>query len=286
MPSKLVADRQKSATAVAAAADTYGERIGQALTSLFTPYLRPDEQLPDFTLVVELIGRAQRGSADVMMSADETHELELSDDDAPRQARDQARDALAAEIISLRDLTRALYGPGIVRALGLEGDTPDDPVQLMRLGRQVVEALGKIPLPPPRLAGATIDVAQITSRLAGLARDLERHLDEVAREVREAQVTQTQKNRSISDYDAFFAGAAMVVAGFLRLAGERELADRVRPSRRRPGQTAGDAENDQGGATPPTQAAVTSTDAPGAAAPALAAAQAPQTGSSPAQAAQ
>lgn len=287
MPSKLVVDRQKSATAVVAAAETYAGRIGDALTRILTPHLREGEVMPDFALGVELLGRAQRGSADTMTSADATHEFELLDDDAPRRARDETRDVLAAEVISLRDLLRALYGPAVVRALGLEGDTPDDPVQLMRVGRQVAEALGKFRLPPPRMAGATLDVVQIAGRLATLSHDLETHLEDVAREAREAQVTQTAKNRSITDYDTFFAGSAMVLSGFLRLAGERELADRVRPSRRRPGQTAGDAETDQGGATPPAgSATATPAESPRSAAPAPAAERAPQAESTPAQASQ
>ncbi|MBK8012464.1 MAG: hypothetical protein IPK13_14025 [Deltaproteobacteria bacterium] len=57
--------------------------------------------------------------------------------------------------------------------------------------------------------------------------------------MREAEATLAAKNDAMATYDARFSEVAFLVSAFLRMAGEYELADRARPSNRRPGQTDG-----------------------------------------------
>jgi hypothetical protein len=56
----------------------------------------------------------------------------------------------------------------------------------------------------------------------------------VAREVREAQTTQAAKNGAMEGYDALFGGVAGLLSHLLLVAGERELAAKVKPSGRKP----------------------------------------------------
>ncbi|MEO5731559.1 MAG: hypothetical protein ABI134_17965 [Byssovorax sp.] len=72
---------------------------------------------------------------------------------------------------------------------------------------------------------------------------LDTQLKDVARELREAQATLDAKNQARAAYDELFGGAATTLTGLLRLAGKADLAAKVRPSARRPGQTAVDAED-------------------------------------------
>ncbi|MEM9463383.1 MAG: hypothetical protein AAGF11_55085 [Myxococcota bacterium] len=62
-------------------------------------------------------------------------------------------------------------------------------------------------------------------------------LADVAREVREAEATLVAKNRALDEYDRTFGDVATLVSALLRIGGEVELAARVKPSTRRPGQT-------------------------------------------------
>ena len=71
------------------------------------------------------------------------------------------------------------------------------------------------------------------------------------KEVREAQATLDEKNRTLGSYDELFGCGATTLTGLLRMAGKAELAAKVKPSTRRPGQTASDA-GDAGTGAPTT----------------------------------
>jgi hypothetical protein len=243
MPSKQVSDLKKGAAAVTAAAETHAERIAQALQEQLHGHLGAGETMPDLALVVRLLGRHLDGARAQMETADEAHEAELRDDQEPRDLRDKMAVEVYERLIGLRDSTVAMYGVGVARELGLVGETPTDPVVLLRQGTQVANALSKIKLPPSRLPGTSLDPAALRTALMATLGALEGHLNDVARETREAQATLTAKHRAINNYTRNFSGTADALSGLLLIAGEPELAERVRPSRRRPGQT----EEDTGG---------------------------------------
>ena len=77
---------------------------------------------------------------------------------------------------------------------------------------------------------------------------LDATIKDVAREVNEAQATLDEKNRAMASYDELFASGATTVTGLLRMSGKADLAAKVKPSTRRPGQTASDAGDPAAGA--------------------------------------
>ena len=77
-------------------------------------------------------------------------------------------------------------------------------------------------------------LAELLERMEGL-------YAKVADEERQAQATLEAKNKAIAVYDHAFSITASLVSTLLNAAGEKELAKRVRPSARRPGQTNEDA---------------------------------------------
>jgi hypothetical protein len=72
----------------------------------------------------------------------------------------------------------------------------------------------------------------------GPAEQVRAALQEVAKEVREAEQTQAAKNAAVEAYDRRFSRVANLLQALLRFAGQDELAEKVRPSTRRPGVTA------------------------------------------------
>lgn len=251
MPSKQVTDRQKSASAVIASGETHADRIAADLEALLSPYLHQGEKIPDFSLATRLVTRALADARDRMVAADEAHQKELADDGSPRAGRDEVVSELYNELTDLRAWLTGLYGTAALRRLGFTEATPRDPVQIERFSGAVVRALRSEELPTPRRKGIRWDADETVRRLEGLRDALRGHLNDVAREAREAEATLLKKNAAISAYDERFSRAATFLSGLFRLAGHAELASRVRPSSRRPGQVEVDAPRDDPGSAAP-----------------------------------
>lgn len=237
MPSKQVIDRQKSANAVIAAGETHAERVAADLDALLSPYLQRGEKMPDLALFTRLITRSLADVRDRMVAADEAHLGELADDGPPREARDDVATELYSELTELREWLTGLYGAAALKRLGFSEATPRDPVHLERFAGEVACALGGKDLPKPRRKGVRWDADETVARIEELREALRGHLKDVAREAREAEATLVAKTAAISAYDERFSRAATALVGVFRLAGHVDLADRVRPSSRRPGQT-------------------------------------------------
>jgi len=246
MPSKLVTDREKSTNAVLAAARTHGAIAAEAIAGALEGVLTKGEKQPDLTLLIELCTRVLDRSIRAVVAADAAHEAELADDATPRSSRDEHAATLNADIVELKEIATGLLGRAVLQPLRLEGTTPRDPLALMRYAEGVVEALKTAKLPKSRVRGATFHAKEWAERLTETTVALGSALQDVAREAREAEGTLVAKNRAIAEHDRVFGDMATLVSALLRVGGEDELAARVRPSPRRPGQTVEVAEGGEG----------------------------------------
>ena len=232
MPSKQVTDRQKSAEAVIAVGETHADAVAPALAAQLQPHLGEDETLPDLGLLMRLLARALQSSRTALVTADQTHEAELADDVPARQDRDARAQTLFSRMVELREVLQGLYGADVVRTI-MAAPTPTDPVVLSRFAGEVLTTLAAAQLPPPRIPGATLDIPALVTDLQAQRDALAEQLTAVALEVREAQATRVARNRAMDTHDQTFAAVATTLSGMLQLAGEHELAARVRPPRRR-----------------------------------------------------
>ncbi len=232
MASKLVTDRQKGAESVLAIGTGQKDVLVEALELL----LNSSDPIAPATVVERWMARIGE-RRDAMVEADVAHEAELADDPSIRSRRDELAANLASRLVELREVVSGLYGAPTAGRL-LTGETPSDPVVLSRFAGEVVQKLGGIELPPPRIASVQFDTKGTAE---GIARDraaLDAALADTAREVREAQVTLDAKTRSTGDYDRTFRGVALLLEGLFVIAGKDALAAKVRPSVARPGRTA------------------------------------------------
>jgi len=239
MASKAVIDRQKSARSVAAAAHTHASEVADHVRAALSPYLRPDEEMPDIALCVRLVGRLIASENEALVRADITHEAELADDAAPRKARDDATEKIRRILVDLRAAVETTCGMAGLPRLHLAEAVPQDPSVLATIGRSVYDALRdeNVKLPAPRRRGLSLDRLAFAEELAAELPPLERALAAVAREAREAEATLRHKRTAMESNDrAFSRGAAFLSATF-SLGGLDDLAARLKPSARHPGET-------------------------------------------------
>jgi hypothetical protein len=240
MPSKQVTDREKSARAVTAAAETHAASIAQGFARELTPYLKAGEAMPDVALLVRLSGRKVLADHSTLSRADHEHELELADDAGPREAREESAGKVRGVLLDLRAALDAIYGARGLSLLGLSAAVPVDPSVVATTAGNVHKALldPKIKLPKPKRAGMKLERADFAAELGGELPALQKALAKVAKEEREKEATQRAKNEAMAKNDATFTTCAGFVAASCQLAGLPDIAAKVRPSGRRPGQTA------------------------------------------------
>lgn len=233
-PSKLVLDRTKSADAVIAAAHTHEARIGKAVKVKMGAGV-------DGATSTLLRGAAKvlETCRDALLAADERNNVERSDDEGVRKARDQRAAAVRDKLMNdRRRLGGIVVEEDYVKRLGFEGLTPEQPDTVLELARVVQHRLKDVPAPTSSLPGYHFDPVKWAEDYEPLIAQLDKAIERVGTEVREAEATLVDKKRAVAEFDETFSACATLVSALLSMGGEKELAARVRPSARRAGLTA------------------------------------------------
>lgn len=247
MLSRLVSEREQSARAVDAAFTTHGPVVAGRLVSLLSESTDSTESAESRAAIDKLLAalrrRLERAQA-AMTEADRAHTRELGDDAAVRDARDVAKGAVLSLVTSIRMALTSRFGQDFGGRLGASGPAPAVPSDVLNWGQKFHDALASATLPAVDLDSDLTDDVGTFSKEVALRKlgqrlsQLEQALAAVARESREAEVSQAAKDQAIADYDRTFSLTASLLEVLLRFAGETTLADKIRPSSRRPGVTA------------------------------------------------
>ena len=248
MPSKQVLDREKSTRDLLAAADTHAADIAAAIDRDLSPYLQKGEAMPDLGLFVRLVGRKLKKDVERLLDADRAHEVELSDDAAPREARDEATEQVRSVLVDLRDSVTTAYGLAGLKKLSLVEPIPVDPSAVASKARSVADDLRDeaIKLPKPRRPSLKVDRKGFAAEIAADLPALAKALEHVAREEREAKVTLAAKSSAMATHDRGFSRGAGLLATLSGYGGLDAIAATMRPSTRRAGRRVVEEEPEEG----------------------------------------
>jgi len=215
------------------------------------PEVTPEVEIPDMEDFQILLRRRLDTARKRLVTADEGHLKALRRLKVLRRARDLAVGELRRLLARLRQAVEGVHGPGAAaEVLLLEGPTPRDPVVLQRTAARTLEHLEQtgLPTPPAPLAeidlGADLWVDLIREPLQSLGDSL----SSLALEKRDAVDTLLAKNAAQKDYDRLYASTTRMLQEFFRYVGMDEMADTIRPPRRKvssgPEEAAEDPENE------------------------------------------
>jgi hypothetical protein len=234
MLSKIVTDYLKSARDLAAALRAHRQGVAEQMQTLLSPVLAKGESLPDAGLLLELLARRVDHAADDLETADKAHNEELSDDAEPRRRRDEAAEQLRAELLKVKRTLQTLFGNDAPATFKLPPELSHDPAVIWRAGADVAEALEKKTLPKPQDDGIKeVSAAPWIARLKKPLKRLDAASKDVAREVREAELTLVAKNRALAAFEVAFGAGAAAGWGLLTAVDEKEHAKRISLSPRR-----------------------------------------------------
>jgi hypothetical protein len=243
MPAKLskeVTDRFRSCLYVLSALRLEGPKVAATVLHLVRPELGEDDEEPGFLGPVTALGRKMRAAAQRLVTADEELRTASASEGTLRRRRDQKSHALAQQIVGLRQVIAGQYVAPDLDGLGLQRLRPRDPVTVLRRAKAIVKAfqsddVGEM-LGEALFEGASEGRSHAVELAPALA-ELEASMEQVNEARRLIDLARVEKNDAMAAYDEIFLRTTRMFEDLCRYAGERELADKVRPSARNPGRT-------------------------------------------------
>lgn len=229
--SQQVANRLETGIAVSAAGRIHGRVIAEALVAFCretgaAPPPDPEAFILACSAMLDHAGMLLEGAEDRLTK-------ELADDVSARGERDAAAADLLGVIIEIRGLLELYGGHQPSATYGLSGTTPRGPKELLGWARNVAQLLRATdrPIHVTGIGGTT--TAVLAARLDAPMARLQAANLAMQDEDREAEQALLERDRALARWEATYQGAAGALEGLMRLAGRRDMADRLRPTQRK-----------------------------------------------------
>lgn len=234
--SKEVTKRQKVCNYLLIALEDQGPRISDLLLEQARPFLQEGDAEPSAAAMQVSLSRRLTVHMENLVEADEdlyranAHLAELYQD------RNAAAGRVRQQVIRLRKIVVGQYLAPQLDGLGLGTSTSRSPVVLLRQADRIAAVFGGEQLVP--LLGEPMAPEQGVPQSAAVrvgehAEDLRALLRRIDRALRARDEVLVAKRRHMAAHDLAYVHTARTFEAFCRLAGEGELADRVRRSEAR-----------------------------------------------------
>ena len=234
---------------VVASIATHAKDVAAQIVELWTALGQTPgegESPPDVEGNLTALGGALAASEKRVAEADRRHVRQLAVTMGLRQQIRDVNPRIYRKFSKIRRVMDELHGEGRAFVLAsIEGPTAETPRRLLRQCQLALVQLldPEIELPSHELDGITVDPRAMA---LGLQADVDLRqtlLADLRRERRLLQKTRKEKNRANEHHRYTLLWTSRIVEGYYMLAGEVELAERLRPATRRKSRPATDSED-------------------------------------------
>ncbi|MDI3282326.1 hypothetical protein [Polyangium sp. 15x6] len=231
--SKVIDNRIQSSAHVIGAAKTHAEQVAERLAaravSVQGAHTKATKEV--FLVLLAYLTDTLGASAASLDEAEHRVLAERADDVGLREERDAAASDLVRSAVRIKSMVSDALGPEGLRSYGLEGDTPRAPRELVSHVQSVSKLMKKKPF-LVTVEGVTFDSAAMAQTLDKKAETLDKALVTMQREEQELADEIGRREQQVLAWIEDHQGIADTLVGLFRLAGRKDLSERVRPTSR------------------------------------------------------
>lgn len=243
--SEMVLQQLESSAEVEASVETHGPIVVRKLAEVYARNLEEGQDAPYFQGTMLALKDRLAGSRQSLAVADNQNVEQLRQLDELQQESNELLPKLYRHMSAARHTMDELFGKGSAfRVASIEGPTAQRREKLLRQAELAIARFEQpnLEFPASEFEGFTVDPEGAARGLKVKVTRLRGVFDEQRRLNREVQESRKVKNRTLEEHKKTFVWTARTLEGYYRLAGEDELADRIRPSLGRRGLRAVDVE--------------------------------------------
>ena len=233
--SEQVQNQIRVSDKVVASARTHGVTVAELLAARSQEVQGPLTKATksSYFAIFEALADGLSQAAAELGKAEEDLAAERADDIPVRASRDAAASALAMLLGLLRRTIEDHMGAAALATYGLSTESPRVPAKLLQYTKTVARLLGEQPAVVVSPLGSTFDTAVAQQSVIKQCSQLEAAVGDDHREARELESALAARDRAAAAWSDAYQGTAATLEGLYRLAGYRDLAEKVRPTQRK-----------------------------------------------------
>lgn len=235
-----ITGRKRSGLFLRSALVEQGPMVADRVAVRARPILQEGEEPPDLMPQLNLLGQLLETSLDQMVEED----AKLFREDTRRatllEERDDKAALLGRKVTGMRRLVQGHYEKPATAELGFVGGVAREPVALSRQAELICEQLKSEELADmlgPALFDPPHDLSPYALQIEPVIAEVQLAHREHQRSRRRVDKLLESKSVAVDEYDTVFLRVARQFEDLCRLAGLDKLADKVRPSLTRKGET-------------------------------------------------